>query len=220
MNIHTVMPLATLPVLIALLAIVLRSKQMPSRPFLLVYVLAACVWSLGAIALHSGYFTEYSASIGWFLPLAGVWTVVAYSQFACAFAGKHTVIWTVVGYALVAALTALVVREYVLQATTGAGAVAIDALQGPARYALIAGVSWFAALPVLYLVLTHRSTADARIRDEAAYLAAGALIAGALSFRMVAPSLLEYPIEHIGHAGNAVLITCVLVRSELVISGP
>lgn len=215
MNIHTVIPLATLPVLIALLAIVLRSKQIPSRPFLLVYVLAACAWSLGAIALHSGYFAEYSASIGWFLPLAGVWTVVAYSQFACAFAGKRTVIWTVVGYALVAALTALAVREYVPQATTGAGAVAIDALQGPARYVLIAGVSWFAALPVLYLVLTHRSTADARIRNEAVYLAAGALIAGALSFRMVAPSLLEYPIEHIGHAGNAVLITCVLVRSEL-----
>jgi hypothetical protein len=214
MNIYTVIPLAALPVLLVLPVIVLLSKRIPARPFLLVYLLSSVVWGLGSLALHSGYFPDQSAVLAWFVPVAGAWAVVAYGQFACAVARRGVVTWVVLGYALVAALAVIAARGYEAQVAAGAEGAA-GVFQGSARYVLMAGAGWFAALPVLYLVQMYRGSTDAQTGNRAAYLAVGALLAGVSSVGVAAPSLLEYPVEHLGHAANAVLVTYVLGARDI-----
>ncbi len=215
MNIYTVIPLAALPVLVILPVIVLLSKRIPARPFLLVYLLSSAAWALGSLALHSGYFPDQSAVLAWFVPVAGAWAVVAYGQFACALTRRRVVTWAVLGYALVVALAVMAARGYATQVAAGAEGAAAGVFQGSARYVLIAGAGWFAALPVLYLVQMYRGSTDAQTGNRAAYLAVGALLAGVSSVGVAAPSLLAYPVEHLGHAGNAVLITCVLGARDI-----
>jgi len=214
MNTYTALPLAALPVLVILPVIVLLSKRIPARPFLLVYLLSSAVWALGSLALHSDYFADQSAALAWFVPVAGAWAVVAFSQFTCAVARRRVVTWVVLGYALVAALAVIAARGYAAQVAAGAEGTA-GVFQGSARYVLMAGAGWFAALPVLYLVQMHRGSTDAQTGNRAAYLAVGALLAGVSSVGVAAPSLLEYPVEHLGHAGNAVLVTYVLGARDI-----
>jgi diguanylate cyclase (GGDEF)-like protein/putative nucleotidyltransferase with HDIG domain len=215
MSIHAAVPLTALPVLAILLVMVLRTRRIPARPFLMVYLLSSAVWALGSVALHSGYFGGHSATIGWFLPLAGVWTVAAYCHSICAFTGRRVATWTVVGYALVATVAALAVQGYGSQAGAIAEGAESVGLRGVAWYVSIAAVLLLSVVPVFYLVHAYRTAMDAQTGNKAAYLVTGALLAGLFSVRLCYPSLLAYPVEHIGHTASAALIIYGLGRSEL-----
>ena len=208
-------PLVTAVVHIFLLTMIMRDMRTRTRRLLAVYLIASASWGLSSFLLHASFLPEQLSLWEILVPMTGLWAVVGYSQFICAFTKRHVTAWIVLGYAFLATLITLAATGYIPRSLTYASGGEIDIYQGTWLYLMIGGSVWFTGLSIFYLVQKYHASKDVLTRNRVAYLLIGASLFAVFSAIIAVPALFKYPIEHIGHLANAAIITYVVLRYKL-----
>jgi diguanylate cyclase (GGDEF)-like protein/putative nucleotidyltransferase with HDIG domain len=219
MNIYCILLLVTFIVFSTLLVGVLRDTRTKIRQRFALYVIVAMAWSLSVLIFYLSIFylnifgfTRALASIA---ALIGVCTIIAYYDFVCNFAYKTSNVAVKLGYAAVALVLApLAALGYIperVSITNGA----IDIIYGPFLYLITAIGAVFFLLSVVALVRGYRASADPLSRNRIAYLSGGLALYFAFSIRSSIPPGLHYPLEHIGHLANSLVIGYAIMKYKL-----
>jgi diguanylate cyclase (GGDEF)-like protein/putative nucleotidyltransferase with HDIG domain len=215
MSLCFVVPLAALAVYALLLARIVTASRSGTRAFLLLYLISCAAWAFTALVLHGGFFPHHSSLFGKLLPALGLWVLVAFSQLVCSMTGSRVRPWLAVGYAFVAGFAGLTALEYAPETMPYLAGPGPQGLGGAWQYLFIAGVVWFSTLPMILLWRSYRVSMDPSKRNQVQYLMVGASLAALTNVRMVIPAVPNYPLEHVGHLGNALLITLALTSHHL-----
>jgi len=150
-----------------------------------------------------------------FLILSAVSVVVAYYHFVCVFAHKGADMAVKLGYGTVLFILApLVVLGYIPERVAVSEG-AINVQYGSFLYLITAAGGIFFLLSVFVLVHRYRALTDPLSRNRIAYLLGGFGLLMAFSIRNSIPPLTTYPIEQIGHLGNALVISYTIMRYKL-----
>jgi diguanylate cyclase (GGDEF)-like protein/putative nucleotidyltransferase with HDIG domain len=207
MTSYSLIPLVVLIGYLLPLTIVLGDRRAGARNLLFVYIIASAAWAFTSFMVYANYFPGQLSLWGRLLPVAGLWAIVAYCHLVCTFTGRHVVTWTVLGYAFIASLAVLAALGYIPQSLQYAGGTEADIYYGQWLYLLIIGGAWFTGLPIFYLVQRYRASKDPQIRNRVTYLLIGVSLLAFFSARMAFPPFTKYPLEHLGHLSNALLIS-------------
>ena len=150
-----------------------------------------------------------------FLILSAVSVVVAYYHFVCVFAHKSADMAVKLGYGTVLFILApLVVLGYIPERVAVSEG-AINVQYGSFLYLITATGGIFFLLSVFVLVRKYRALTDPSSRNRIAYLLGGLALLFAFSVRSGIPPLPNYPLEQIGHLGNALVISYTIMRYKL-----
>ena len=214
MNVYSVILLLTLIVFSTLLVGVWRDMRTKVRQCFSIYVVLAMIWSFTTLMLSLNIL-GLTRFWGGLVPLSGMMVLVAYYHFVRVSCNGNGDIWVKLGYIFVAViLIPLVVLGYIPQ-TVAATNGAIYIQYGSFQYLLTAFGAVFFILSVSTLVRGYRATNEPLIRNRVAYLLGGLTIFFAFSVRSSFPPLPQYPLEHIGHLGNALVISYTIMRYRL-----
>jgi len=214
MNSYSVILLITLIVYSTLLVGLLRDTRTRVRQRFIMYVVFAMAWSLSTLLLPLDFLglTRLWAGL---LVLSGLCVVVAYYHFIRFFVHKTADIAVKLGYgAVVFILMPLAALGYIPQSVSVSNG-ALDIHYGPFLYLLTAIGAPFFVLSVFILVRRYRALKDPLGRNRIIYLLVGLGILTVFSLRMAIPPFPKFPFEHIGHLGNALLITYAIMRYRL-----
>lgn len=214
MTLYSVIILLTLIVYSTLLAGIVRDTRTRVRKSFSVYVILAMVWSLSTFLLFVDFLglTRLWASL---LVISGVCVVIAYYHFVRVFVHGSADIGVKLGYLTVAfIMVPLAVLGYIPQGVSVTdGKLNID--YGKFLYLIIGIGATFFSLAVFLLVRKYRSLKDPLSRNRIIYLLGGLGILFAFSIRNSIPPLAQYPYEHIGHLGNALVISYAIMKYQL-----
>jgi len=215
MSSYLLIPLVVLLAYLITLTMVLRDRRAVRRRLLLVYLIASAAWALSSFMLHANYFPGQLSLWGGLLPVTGLWAVVGYCHLVCAFTRKHVVTWAVLGYAFIAVLAVLAVLGYIPQSVQYAGGTEANIYYGPWLYLMTIGGASFIGLSIFYLMQRYHASKDPQNRNRVAYLLIGVSLLAVFSVRIAVPALSKYPVEHLGHLSNALLITYAISGHKL-----
>jgi len=213
-NIHPVILLLTLIIYSTLLVGVWRDTRTKVRRIFVVYVVIALCWSLSTLLLFIDVLglTRLWASV---LALSGISSIVAYYHFISAFVDRKSDIAVKLGYAAVAfILVPLAVLGYLPESVSVVNGM-LDISYGKFLYLMTVIGAVFFFLAVFALVQRYRALTDPLSRNRIAYLLGGFGLLMAFSIRNSIPPLTTYPIEQIGHLGNALVISYTIMRYKL-----
>ena len=214
MTLYSIILLLTIIVYSTLLAGVLRDSRTRIRKTFAVYLVISMAWSLDTLLLSFDVagLTRLWGSI---LAILGVCTVIAYYNFIRISVQRKVDIALLLGCGVVLFVwVPLAVLGYIPQSVSVTQG-AIDIHYGPFLYLITAVGAFFFILSVWLLVRRYRASNDSRSRNEIAYLLVGLAIMMAFGARMTFPPLPTYPFEHIGHLGNALVITYAIMKHKL-----
>jgi diguanylate cyclase (GGDEF)-like protein/putative nucleotidyltransferase with HDIG domain len=214
MNAYSVILLINVIIFSTLLAGLLREKRAQLHRVFSVYLLLAMAWSLAALLAFLdlwGFVRVWGA----FAAIIGLLTVVAYYHFVRFFVCGSSNIAAKLGFAIILAIfVPLAVLGYIPRSISVLNG-AIDIDYGIFLYLMTAVGAIFFTLSVLTLVQGYRRTSDPLNRNRLLYLLIGLGILLACSVRTAIPPLPQYPFEHIGHLGNALLISYAIMKYRL-----
>jgi len=215
MNSYSLVPLIALIIYFSLITMLIRDMRTRMRKLFLVYLIASAIWSLSSFMIFLNPFPEVSLLWKKLLPVSGLWSVVAYYHFICAFTQRGANRWTGVGYAFVVGLAVLASLGYIPRRfeLLDGGGLSID--YGPWLYLMSIGGAWFTGLSVFYLVQRYRVLNDPLSRNRVIYLLMGVSLLVLFSLRSAIPPFPRYPYEHIGHLGNALVIGYTIMKHKL-----
>ena len=214
MTLYSIILLLTIIVYSTLLAGVLRDSRTRIRKTFAVYLVISMAWSLDTLLLSFDVagLTRLWGSI---LAILGVCTVIAYYNFIRISVQRKVDIALLLGCGVVLFVwVPLAVLGYIPQSVSVTQG-AIDIHYGPFLYLITAIGAFFFILSVWLLVRRYRASNDSRSRNEIAYLLVGLAIMMVFGGRMAFPPLPTYPFEHIGHLGNALVITYAIMKHKL-----
>jgi len=213
-SVYIVIPLLSLIIYSTMLVGVLRDKRTNMRRIFSVYVVISMGWSLST-------FLAFINLVGpirlWasLVALSGISSVVAYYHFVSVFAGRRNDIAVKLGYAaVVLILVPLAVLGYFPERVSMANGM-LDINYGKFLFLMTTIGAVFFLLSVVTLVRRYRASTDPLSRNRIAYLLVGLGLLLAFSIRSSFPPLPTYPLEQIGHLGNAVVIGYTIMRYRL-----
>jgi len=215
MNVYSAITIVTLIVFFFLLTLVLRDTRTKIHKLFVIYLIASSGWSLSTLLVAGAFFPEQLSLWGRIVPVCGLWSIVAYCHFVCAYANRPMAKWVGLGYLFVGCLAVLAVFKIIPQTLEYTSGNELVVGYGPWIYFMTLGGGLFTALSMLYLVQMYRSRNDPLSKNRAIYLLVGVFLLVAFSIRGAIPPFPKYPLEHIGHLGNALLITYVIMRYRM-----
>lgn len=214
MNSYSLIPLVSFITYSALLVLVLRDTRTRVRRMFSLYLMIAMVWSLSAFMLTTD-FLGLTRLWGSLVPLSIVCLAVCYYHFITAFVHKTGGIVAKLGYAVVAfILIPLAALGYIPQSVSVANGV-VDIRYGALLYLLWAIGTPFFAFSVYLLVRRYRALRDPLSQNKVIYLLVGISLVYIFLCRDLFPPMPKYPIDQIGHLCNAILISYVIMRHQL-----
>jgi diguanylate cyclase (GGDEF)-like protein/putative nucleotidyltransferase with HDIG domain len=215
MNSYSVVQFITLIVYIILVAVVLRHEQTRLRNVFIVYLLASMTWSLSSFLNHVDF--AWSQRFLWskVIPFAALWTIIAYAQFVCAFVHTSARRVASLGYGLLLVVAVLIGLGYIPKRVLNLGDANVYNDYGVWLYLLTLGGACFVGTAIFLLVKSYRTSRSAEHRNRIIYLLVG------VSFLVIFGALFEilpqqkYALDHLGHLGNAMVITYAILRYRL-----
>ena len=214
MNLYSIILLLTLIIYSTMLLGILRDTRTGLRKYFSVYVVLAMAWSLNTLLLSFDLLglTRLWASL---TAISGLLVVVAYYQFVRVFAEKSVGIAAKLGFAVVASVLApLALLGYIPESVSVKNGI-VDIHYGFYLYVMAGIGGFFFLLSVLFLVNRYRSLNDPLGRNRVIYLLVGLILLMAFGMRTAIPPMPTYPIEHIGHLANALLISYSIMKYRL-----
>jgi diguanylate cyclase (GGDEF)-like protein/putative nucleotidyltransferase with HDIG domain len=211
---YAVVILFTLIIYSTLLVGVLRDKRTKSRRIFSVYVVLAMCWSLSTLM---GSFNILGLTRLWvsLLVIGAMSVMIAYYHFVRVFVNRSSGFVVKLGYACVAfVLVPLAVLGYIPERVYVHNGI-IEVYYGSFLYLMIAIGAVFFLLSVSLLLRSYKDSSDPLARNRIVYLLGGLGIWLAFSIRNSIPPLLNYPVEQIGHLGNALVIGYAITRYRL-----
>ena len=214
MSVYAIIILISLFVYSTLLVAMLRDRRVRIRRIFSVYLIFATVWSFSAFMLTNDFLglTRLWAGI---LALSSASMMIPYYHFVCAFVQRKGGLPVKIGYGvIVCVMLPLVVLGYIPgSVSVSNGAVNID--YGP-FLALMSGIGFpYFLLSVIFLIQRYKSLKDHQSRNKVIYLLAGLGLLMAFGIRLTFPPTPAYPIEHIGHLANSILIAYAITKYKL-----
>jgi len=214
MGTYPLILLLTIIVYSTLLAGVLRDKRTVVRKSFSVYVVVALAWSINTLmfSLDMGGFTRLWCSL---TAISGISVLITYYHFIHIFVHKSADITVKLGYAaIVFILVPLAALGYLPESVSiNDGVISIN--YGNYLYLMVGIGGCFFLLSVSVLVRQYRTLTDPLSRNRIAYLLGGLGLLMAFSIRESIPPMPTYPIEHIGHLGNSLVISYTVMRYKL-----
>ncbi len=215
MNAYSLVPLISLIIYLSLITILLRDMRLRMRKLFLVYLIAATCWSLSSFMVYLNPFPQLFSMWTRLLPVSGLWSVVAYFSFICSFTHKNADRWQKLGYLFVVCLGILAALGYIPQRFELLKSGELSVNYGQWIYLMSIGGALFTGLSIFYLLQRYRALKDPLSRNRVAYLLVGVSLLTIFSIRSAVPPFPKYPIELIGHLGNALMISYAVTRYRL-----
>jgi diguanylate cyclase (GGDEF)-like protein/putative nucleotidyltransferase with HDIG domain len=184
------------------------------RRLFCVYLGVSALWSLSTLLLITDFvgLTRLWASV---VAMNSGLLMIAYYDFVRAFLQKPRGLAVRLGYCAVALIMLpLVIVGHIPQTVSVSGGV-VDIEYG-AFLGLMTAIGFpFFALSVGHLVQAYRRSHDAASRGKLVLLLAGLTMLMAFGIRMAFPPTPGYPLEHMGHLANALLISYAITKHRL-----
>jgi len=213
-NLYALVLLISLFLYSTLLAAMLRDRRSRVRRVFITYLGIAAIWSASTF-MAVGDFVGPTRLWAGILAFSGFTMIIAYYHFVCAFVRRDADIPLKLGYFFVGfVVVPLIALGYIPQSVSVSNGI-VDIDYGSFLY-LFSGVAFpFFALSVFLLVREYRTTRDSLSRRRVAYLLAGLALLLAFAIRVAFPPTPHYPLEHLGHLANALLIAYAITRHGL-----
>ena len=215
MGIHSWIPLIAAIVYVPLFAILVYNRPWQKQHKLFAWYLgAAMLWSLSSFLLRGDFFIDHKLLLFKVVICSFVWVVVQFYYFVRFYFAKSGGFVTYLGYALLTLCFIVAALGYLPRSLAfDAGRVIPDF--GP--WVLVISVFPLFLLwsLVWFLVRRLRISADPAESNRITYLLVGIGLVAVLAFTGLTPLGEELPIIHMGHLVNAVILTYVVVRHQL-----
>lgn len=215
MTVYALIPLISCVAYLVLIAVTLRYARKGVRHIFVLYLSAAMLWSFFSFQAHWNRFPEHLLLWHKLIIIFMMSVTVTYYHFASAFTNSVSVTKLWLGYGLLILLAAFTLGGGIADPDVSVSDGLMEYDLGIVEYFLAMFGTSFMVMVIFLLVQYHRHSTDIQARNRAAYLLAGVAIVLALALTNLAPSLSKYPIDHIGNLANALLITYVMVRYQL-----
>ncbi len=215
MNSYTIVQFLTLIVYLVLIVLVLRQKRAKLKNVFIIYLLASMMWSLSSFMNHADF--SLSQWLFWskVTPFAALWSVIAYTHFICTFLNTNARRVANLGYGLLFFVVVLISLGYIPRSVQNLGVTNVYNDYGPWLYLLTLGGACFIGTAIFYLIISYRKSRSPEHRNRIVYLLVGVsfLIVFGILFEILPQQ--KYALDHIGHLGNAVVITYAILRYKL-----
>ena len=215
MSIWFVIPLLTLVAFIWLIWVNLRHRP-PRRVHKVFsfFLLAVASWSFTSCLVAGNLFPErvlLFAKLALIFILAGA---AFYCHFFRSFQNKPLGKGVIIGYGLTLLLIPFIVQDYVIkEASVISGGVYPEF--SPTIYPIALIYLTLVGSALLPLIKQYRRSIDPFTRNRIAYLVTGFGITTLFVLLELYPPVGKYPAVHLGNLGNAVFITCAIVKYQL-----
>ncbi len=215
MDNSTIIQFVTLVIYLILIAIVLRNRRIRLKNVFLVYLVASAGWSLASFWAHSSFGSQQPYIWFKFIPFFSSLTIVAYAHFVGTFVRKGALTIAKLGYGYMLVITILIALGYIPMNVLNLGDGTLYSDYGPWLYVLTIGGACFMGTAVVFLIKSYRASSSPEHRNRIIYLLAG------VSLLVIFGTLLEilpeqtYAVDHIGHLGNALILTYAILRYQL-----
>lgn len=215
MNEFSIIQFFTLIFYAILAVLVVLHGKTKLRQIFLVYLLLSLLWSLSSFLLHVDFAREQAYFWVKILPFAAISVTVVYTHFIAIFVRRDSRITLSIGYALLTVLGALIIMGYIPKGmvTLGDSNIGPDYglwiifMQITGLYCVISAVVW--------LVRDYRSSRNIEQRNKIIYLLLGIGLWVSLGMAYSVLPKPTYPIDHIGHMGNAIIISFAVFKHSL-----
>jgi len=211
---YVLVMLISLFVYSTLFVAMLRDRRNWMRRTFSIYLGISIIWSLSSFMLVSDVLGQTRLWGGMML-LSGSSVMVAYYHFVSALVEERGGTPVKIGYGVIGVvLLPLVALGYIPHSISAAGGVVN--IEYGSFLGLISSVGGtFFILSVVRLVKRYRALTDPASRNQVIYLLAGLALLMAFAARSAVPPTPVYPLEHIGHLANSVLIAYAITRHKL-----
>jgi len=211
---YTIVQFVTLIVYAALIVIVLRYARARLKKLFLVFLVASLGWSLVSYMSNVGLPESGVSFWSRLVPLFAAWSVGAYAHFIAAYVRRGTSMVAKAAYGYILTLAVLAFLGQIPQGFNLLDNGVVQKDYGQWIILISGGCAVFWSTVVFLLVKSFRESRNPDYRNRITYLLLGQgilMVFGAMwGF---APYKLA--IDHIGHLGNALVITYVLLRYKL-----
>jgi diguanylate cyclase (GGDEF)-like protein len=215
MNNYNIVQFVTLIIYVILIAVVLRHERTRLRSIFIIYLSASMAWSLSSFLNHADFALSQRFFWSKVTPFAALWTIIAYAHFVCTFVHANTRRIASLGYGLLLIVAILIGLGYIPRSVHNLGDSNVYNDYGPWLYLLTLGGACFIGTAIFLLVKSYRTSRSPDHRNRITYLIVGSsfLIIFGILFEILPQQ--KYALDHIGHLGNAILITYVILRYKL-----
>jgi diguanylate cyclase (GGDEF)-like protein/putative nucleotidyltransferase with HDIG domain len=215
MNSYSVFQFSNLIIYLILIGIIMRYAGTRLRGIFLVYLVAASFWSLSSFLTHTDFTGEQAYFWVKLIPFVGNWVVVAYAHFITDYVGKGARITFRIGYAYLAVLAVLIGLGYIPRQVLSFGDFNVSPDYGPWLILFTIFGSCMMGTAVFVLVTTYRVSRNPMYRNRIAYLLIGISLMAGFCLASVALPPPRYPLDHVGHLANAIVITYTILKYHL-----
>lgn len=164
---------------------------------------------------HADFSREQASFWIRLVPFCSMWVLVAYSHFIAAFVRKSARRIFIPGYGYLLVVAALIALGYIPRGILSLGSSNIQPDYGPWLYLLTIGGAYFIATALFLLVQSYRTSRSPKHRNRIVYLLVGLSLLTIFGFLYEGLPQQEYALDHIGHLGNALVITYAILRYQL-----
>ncbi len=215
MSIYSLPPLLSTFIYAVLIAIVVKKTRTREIRSFVVYLAISLISAIGIFMLLSGAFIGQTRILAIVPPLFGIMVAISYYHFICNFTHKAGRLAVWLGYAAVALiLLPLFLMGYIPQSVqlTNTG---LDINYGAFIYLLSPMGFGYIFLSIVLLIKRYKFLSDPLEKSRLLYLFIGIAITILFSIREGIPPLPRFPLSQVGHFCNALIITYVIMRYQL-----
>ncbi|MFH0913727.1 MAG: diguanylate cyclase [Chloroflexota bacterium] len=198
-----------------LMALVLRYAQTRLKRLFLIYLVASATWSLTSLLASLPLPREQGWLWGRLVPFTAFWTIVSYACFIASSVRKWARGVARLGYLSLTLVSLLIILGFVPQRLS---LLENGLLRPDYGYWLPLLTFWGAAFVVTSVVLmlkSYFSSTDADHRNRIAYLLLGTVLLVFFGLLWEALPVQSYAVDHLGHLGNALVLSYALLRYRL-----
>lgn len=215
MTIYALIPLISSFIYLVLIGIILRYARKNLRHVFSLYLSTAMLWSFFSFQAHWNNYPEHLLLWHKLIIIFMMYVTVTYYHFAATFANQVKKIRLFLGYGFIAILSIVTIAGGIADPNVTAENGLVEYDLGIVEYFLAIFGASFIIMAMILLVKYYRHSNDPHARNRAAYLLAGVALVLITALTNLAPPMSKYPIDQIGNLGNALLITYVVVRYQL-----
>ncbi|MFC1942928.1 diguanylate cyclase, partial [Chloroflexota bacterium] len=211
---HNIVQLVTFIIYVILILIVLRNGRSKQKDLFLIYLLASAGWSFTSFMGNSSGIPA-SQVLGWARTVAvfASWAVVAYGYFIAVYVRKNVGLVAKAGYGYLLFMIVLTATGLLHQNFAVIDGVAIKDY-GIGIIPLSVGNAIFIINSYFLLFRSYRSSTDPDHRNRLIYLLSGLTLLVVMGATWALKPQWS-SVDHVGHMGNALLISYAILRYRL-----
>lgn len=197
------------------LAIIALRHPTRARIVFALYLLMATGWSLSSAMAHLGLDHQYTYLWSRGIVITGNSMMILYYHFTRRFTNQRPNLWVYLGYGIWAIIAVLAATGYILRDAYFTEGILYMSYVDNATNILILLNSCYMIAAIVILVRYYRSSLDPINRNRALYLLMGISAFALIGMTKTIPALFMYPLDYVGGAINALIISYAVMRYQL-----